>query len=87
MIPASVLMLKKGAAVRVRRDERDDWTTGTVAIISANGASLGLMLDGPVRAGDGIIVGVLLLLVDYEARTITGPCGDDYQIERWRARQ
>jgi hypothetical protein len=84
MIVGSTQMLRKGAVVRVRRDERDDWTIATVALASDDGKSIGLLLDGPVRAGKGFIVGALPLLIDYDARTITGPYGDDYQIEMRR---
>jgi hypothetical protein len=43
--------------------------------------SVALTLMGVVRAGSGYIAGMLPLTVDYEAGTVTGLVGDEYDIE------
>ena len=74
--------MTKGEVVRVRAaGSSDDWCLGTVEIVSGNGKSVGLRLDGLVRAHGGVIAGFLPLLVDHEAERVTGLLGEEYEIE------
>jgi hypothetical protein len=75
------MKLAKGDRVCVRRDPTDEWCEGDVVLVSPNGESVGLMLHGSVRAGDGFILNALPLIVDYSKETITGLTGDLYELE------
>jgi hypothetical protein len=75
------MKLGKGDHVRVRRDPGDDWCEGYVVVISENGKSVGLLLSGMVRAGNGLIGGCLPLVVDEKTQTTTGLTGDEYELE------
>lgn len=81
VMPYIQRILRTGDLVRVRHEEGDEWCTALVAIASASGKSVALHLDGAVRAGKGIIVGVLPLNIDYDARTVTSLIGDEYEID------
>lgn len=72
-----------GEAVRVRRRGLSDaWCFGSVAMVSGNGKSVALYLDGMVRTADGgFIGGVLPLIVDCEAETVAGLDGTEYEVE------
>lgn len=80
-VKAETAPLRTGTTVRVRLAGCDDeWCTGLV--ILAGGTSVMLMLDGMVHAPGGVIIaGVLALIVDYDAETVTGLLGGEYQIE------
>jgi hypothetical protein len=73
--------VKKGDRVRVRRDPGDEWCDAYVVLVSENGKSVGLLLSGLVRAGDGFIGGALPLMVDPKTQTVEGLTGDAYEIE------
>ncbi len=75
--------MTRGQTVRVRRDgSQDEWCLATVVLVSANGRSAGLMLEGAVRTdGGGVILGALPLIVDEAAETVTGLEGTLYEIE------
>lgn len=75
--------LQQGDAVRVRRaGSNDEWCPGAVILISPLCVSVAVELYGAVRAGDGIVMGVLPLLIDRERETVTGLTGDAYEIEK-----
>lgn len=77
-----MLNLKKGQTVRVRADgSNGDWTTGTLLLVSPNGESAGVMLDGGVCVPDGIVAGFLPLVIDMEAETVTDLMGHRYEVE------
>jgi hypothetical protein len=74
--------LKHGDRVRVRQRSTDDWTDAAVAVASdKQPASVMLLLDGPVRAGGGVVSNGLPLTIDYEKETVTGLFGGEYEIE------
>ena len=75
--------MDKGDAIRVRKIGTDDeWCAATVILVSPNGNSVALELCGFVHAaGGGIIGGVLPLLIDYEAETVNGLDGCEYEVE------
>ena len=78
------MILKTGDRVRVRslNHPGDEWTTAVVALASSNGLSVALRLDGAVHdAGGAVVLGVLPLSIDYEARTFTSLMGGEYEIE------
>jgi hypothetical protein len=62
----AVLDLQKGDVVEVLNldDPRGEPVSAQVQLVSPNGRSLGLMMDGGMRAGDGIQIGVLPLLLE-----------------------
>lgn len=78
---SDVAILRKGDVVRVRHVGDSEWCIARVAIASANGKSVALYLDDAVRANDGIIAGVLPLNINFEAESVTGLTGDEYEIE------
>lgn len=59
----------------------DEWTNAVVEIVSSNGRSVGLSLEGLVRARNGYIGSVLPLLVDADASIIRGLDGTEYDVE------
>ena len=75
------MTLKKGQVIRVRlAGTSDDWCSGTVAIASANGISVGLWLDDKVRTfGGGFIAGALPLFIEKDS--VRSIFGDEYEIE------
>jgi hypothetical protein len=75
--------LIKGEEVRVRAlGSGDDWCGGRVVLVSENGVSVFLSIDGIVRAGGGYAVaGVLPLLIDQERGVAEGLEGTEYEIE------
>lgn len=75
--------LTRGQWVRVRRDAGDEWVTAMVGLASkTNPASVVLLFNGAVRSGDGWILQVLPLTIDYAAETAIGLYGGDaYEIE------
>lgn len=81
------MILEKGNLVRVRRVGDEEWTTGTVELASAITdfskpiQSLAIALDGPVRAGDGLILHYLPLMCDYAKERTWGLTGEDYEVE------
>ena len=77
------MTLTKGQTVRVRlAGTSDEWCSGTEAVASQNGLSVGLWLDTAVRTSSGgFIAGALPLFVDYEKGSVTGLFGDEYEIE------
>lgn len=77
-------MMKTGDPVRVRREgSSDEWCRAVVAMASENGESIGLLLEGAVRDadGEGLILGALPLIVDYERETVEAIFGGAYEIE------
>lgn len=75
-------ILAQDNRVRVRRLRDTDWCYGHVALASANGRSVAISLNGMVRTADGGgIAGVLPLIVDDEAETVTGLDGTEYEVE------
>lgn len=76
---------QKDDRVRVRRDPGDNWCWARVALVSENGKSIGLWLgEGAVRAGDGMILRALPLMVEDDG-TIRGLTGDVYTMEKTEA--
>lgn len=74
--------MMKGDVVRVRKaGTSDEWTIAQVGLISANGKSVLLELEGAVEAGDGLMVGGLPVTIDYERETVLGLDGTEYEIE------
>jgi hypothetical protein len=75
--------LTQGQRARVRRVGRaDEWCMAEVALVSSNGASVALALEGVVRtADDGVILGVLPLLIDRARDVVEGLDGTAYEIE------
>jgi hypothetical protein len=74
-------VFQKNDRVRVRRDPSDEWCPASIALVSENGKSIGLWLDGMVRAGDGMILQALPLIVEDDG-TIRGLTGDVYTLEK-----
>lgn len=75
-------MLRQGETIRIRReDHSDEWCRAVVALASPNGRSVALRLEGAVRAGGGLIMGVLPLTIDYQRETVESLFGDAYEIE------
>jgi hypothetical protein len=75
--------------VRVRRKgDTRPWSLGCVVMVSKNGAPLGIVLEGAVSAGDGIIVEFLPLLFDEEIGAYRGVMIPDvYEVEEWQDEQ
>lgn len=74
--------IKTGDLVRVRPAESaGEWCRAVVELASGNGKSVALRLEGAVRAGGGLVMGILPLTIDYEAETVTSLLGDEYEIE------
>ena len=75
--------LIKGERFRIRpKGSKVEWTVATVLIMSDNGRSCGVSLDGMLRAPEGgFIGGNLPLVIDKEAGTIKGLFGESYEIE------
>jgi hypothetical protein len=77
------MAFKRGDFVRVRRTGDEEWTPGWVAIAAQTGQSIGIFINGNVRAAGGIITGFLPLLVDPKTGVITGLIGTDtYDVEK-----
>lgn len=71
--------LTKGEPVMVRMaGTSDEWTPAVVELVSDNGVSVALSLDGVVRASGGFVGVVLPLLIEQQ---ITGLDGTEYEIE------
>lgn len=80
-----ITKLAYGERARVRQIDDDEWCEGRVIMASTNikpQQSIGIALESAVRAGDGIIAGVLPLSVNYEDETVQGLTGDMYEIDR-----
>lgn len=75
--------LTKGQIVRIRAaGTSDEWCPAYVVLVSGNGESVGLWLEGLVRAGGGLETGCLPLVVNYEKETVTSVVGGhEYEIE------
>ena len=77
--------LTRGMYVRVRHvDDAGEWCPAFVGLASDTNPSsvmLLLFLRDAVRASGGVIVGALPVTVDYDAETVTGLTGDEYEIE------
>lgn len=75
--------LKRGDYVRVRLNDRDEWTRAFVAAASdSDPSSVMLMFDGAVRDGHGgLIANGLPLTINYGAETVISLFGDPYEIE------
>lgn len=75
--------LRRGDYVRVRLDNRDDWTRAFVGVASdGDPASVMLLFDGAVRTSDGgLLRGALPLTVSYQEQTATSLLGDAYEME------
>jgi hypothetical protein len=76
--------LVAGEEVRVRAlGSGDEWCRGRVVLVSENGASAAISLDGLVRAGHGhaVIAHVLPLLIDVERGIAQGLEGTEYEVE------
>ncbi len=75
--------LNRGDYVRVRLNDRDEWTRAFVGLASnTDPSSVMLLFDGAVRTSEGgLISGVLPLTVDYAQQNASSPFGDVYQIE------
>jgi hypothetical protein len=78
-----VTRLKRGDYVRVRQNERDEWTPAFVGLASdSDPSSVMLLFDGAVRDGiGGFILKALPLTIKYEQETATSLFGVPYQIE------
>jgi hypothetical protein len=78
-----IARLKRGDVVRVKAaGTSDEWCKGWVALASdTNPSSVAVMLHDMVRMGNGYVGGVLPIMVDYEAETITGLADDLYEME------
>ncbi len=76
--------LKKGDLVRVRLLGTDDeWCEGIAELVSSNGESIALSLDGMVRDGrGGFIMNFLPLIADFEKGTLTSLLGSEYELEK-----
>lgn len=76
-------LIKTGDRIRVRKSGTlGEWTTGRVVLASENGQSVGIELDGVVRAaGWALIAGALPLNVDYVREEVTGLDGCYYEVE------
>lgn len=76
------MKLQSGALVRIRRCGDSAWTDGAIALISDNGLSVAVALDGAVRAGDGFIAVVLPLIFDPDEKSYIGVViPDRYELE------
>lgn len=73
--------LEPGDEIRLRLAPEDDWTEAGVLMVSPNGKSLLVSLDGLIKCGSGIAHGKLPLSADYEAGTISSLLGDRYEVE------
>ena len=76
--------LVKGQRVRLRlAGTDDDWTRGIVIVASGgNPQSVGLMVEGVLRASDGAWVGGgFPLTIDYERETVKSLINDEYEFE------
>jgi hypothetical protein len=74
-------VLTKGQRVQIRaKGSSDDWCEGTVLVLgmAAASQSVGLLLNGFVRARFGFVGGGLALFV---GETIEGLDGQEYEIE------
>lgn len=59
---SSVTGWKQRQQIEIRRAGNSEWTAGTIAIISENGLSLAIALDGAVACGDCFVLNVLPLM-------------------------
>lgn len=78
------MQLQKDDVVRVRlihESPEDEWTMGKVLLVSPNGESVVIQLDGMVRAAGGFIGGFLPISINYETETVTSLLGDPYEID------
>lgn len=71
----------RGDLVRVRQAGDREWTMGTVILASPEGRAIVVRLAGAVRAGEGYVMNVLPLMIDYENETVTGLTGHEYEME------
>jgi len=78
-----VTRLERGDYVRVRQNERDEWTPALVGLASTSDpSSVMLLFNGAVRDGSGgFIANALPLTIDYEQETVISLFGVSYQIE------
>ena len=79
--------LETGDLIRIRRvltmadwGARDEFCPAHV-VFSRDTSVLLCPHGGFVRAGTGIMMGAFFLTVDYEAETVTGLLGDEYEID------
>jgi hypothetical protein len=78
----------KGDKIRLRvLGSGAEWCAGTVALVSGNGKSVGIELQGAVMLGHsgtsnlGMITGALPLIVDEKAGTCKGLMGEEYEVQ------
>lgn len=79
----------QGDKIRLReKGSGGEWCEGTVALVSANGKSVGVELHGAVMLGHsaasslpGMVTGALPLIVDEEAGMVTGLMGEEYEVQ------
>jgi hypothetical protein len=75
-----VMGLTSGGRVRIRQIG-GDWCDATVLLLSPNGKSAPLELNGALRVNGGIMLNVCPVLTDDDAETVTGLMGEEYEIE------
>jgi hypothetical protein len=73
--------LIKGEAVRVRKRGCEEWTRAVVALVSPNGQSVALRVEGLIPARGGFVGGVLPLLIDFDFDRIEGLDDTEYEIQ------
>jgi hypothetical protein len=78
------MKLKVGDTVKVRHIGDQNWVVGRVELVSQDGKALGLTIDGPVRAGWGILAGGALPLYYLPDRDMYLGLTEDsqYELER-----
>lgn len=77
------LLLKRGDHIRIRCRGDTEWTEGFVALASTNYNSLAIMLNGAVRAGDGLMAIILPLTREPDSDRFIGVMtSDEYELER-----
>jgi hypothetical protein len=79
--PQQMRRLEAGDEIRLRLASEDDWTEAGVLMVSSNGKSILVSLDGPIKCGSGIAEGKLPLSADLDAGTIESLFGDRYQVQ------
>jgi hypothetical protein len=72
--------------VRIRRVDDPEWSWARIQLVSdisaAGMQSVAVTLESAVRAGAGVVIGVLPLFVDYQRELVTGLLGsDEYEID------
>lgn len=76
------MLLTEDQRVRIRAVGIDgDWCEGRIALASANGRSVAVVLAGALMIPGGVIAGVLPLIIDPEKETVTGLAGEEYELE------